>query len=156
MKNRIITNCFRTIKKSFSRFIPLFVMSFLGVFVFAGLQSTTPDMMMTLDNFLDEHNVYDIQIISTGGLKDDDVFALKQIDGIKDVEYSYSLVTIVQIDENDLVINISSFPKTINSLKLIDGKFPEKNNEIVVENNFIKNTSYKIGDTITIEDEKLK
>ena len=62
MKNRIITNCFRTIKKSFSRFIPLFVMSFLGVFVFAGLQSTKPDMMMTLDNFLDEHNVYDIQI----------------------------------------------------------------------------------------------
>lgn len=156
MKNRIITNCFRTIKKSFSRFIPLFVMSFLRVFVFAGLQSTKPDMMMTLDNFLDEHNVYDIQIISTGGLKDDDVFALKQIDGIKDVEYSYSLDKIIQIDENDLVINISSFPKTINSLKLIDGKFPEKNNEIVVENNFIKKTSYKIGDTITIEDEKLK
>lgn len=156
MKNRIITNCFRTIKKSFSRFVPLFVMSFLGVLVFAGLQSTKPDMMMTLDNFLDNHNVYDIQIISTGGLKDDDVNALKQIDGIKDVEYSYSLDKIVQIDENDLVINISSFPKTINLLELIDGEFPKENNEIVVENNFIKKTSYEIGDTITIEDEKLK
>ena len=55
MKNRIITNSFRTIKKSFSRFIPLFVMSFLGVLVFAGLQSVKPDMMTTLDNFLEAH-----------------------------------------------------------------------------------------------------
>ena len=73
MKNRIITNSFRTIKKSFSRFIPLFAMSFLGVLVFAGLQSVKPDMMTTLDNFLDEHNIYDLQIISTSGLTDDDI-----------------------------------------------------------------------------------
>lgn len=156
MKNRILTNSFRTIKKSFSRFIPLFVMSFLGVFVFAGLQSVKPDMMTTLDNFLDEHNVYDIQVISTGGLTDDDVDALMRIEGIKDIEYSYSLDKIIKIEEDDLVINISSFPKNINSLKLMDGKFPSQNNEIVVENNFIKKTSYKIGDTIYIEDEKLK
>lgn len=156
MKNRILTNSFRTIKRSFSRFIPLFVMSFLGVFVFAGLQSVKPDMMTTLDNFLDEHNIYDLQVISTGGLTDDDVDAIRQIEGITDVEYSYSLDKIIKIEENDLVINISSLPKTINSLKLMDGKFPSQNNEIVVENNFIKKTSYKIGDTIHIEDEKLK
>lgn len=156
MKNKILTNSFRTIKKSFSRFIPLFVMSFLGVFVFSGLQSVKPDMMTTLDNFLDEHNIYDLKVISTGGLTDDDVVALMGIEGIKDVEYSYSLDKIIQIEENDLVINISSFPKSINSLKLIDGKFPSQNNEIVVENNFIKKTSYKIGDTINIEDKKLK
>ena len=107
MKNRIITNSFRTIKKSFSRFIPLFVMSFLGVFVFAGLQSIKPDMMTTLDNFLDEHNVYDLQVISTGGLTENDVNALLQLEGVKDVEYSYSLDKIVKIEENDLVINIS-------------------------------------------------
>lgn len=156
MKNRILTNSFRTIKRSFSRFIPLFVMSFLGVFVFAGLQSVKPDMMTTLDNFLDEHNIYDLQVISTGGLTDDDVDAIRQIEGITDVEYSYSLDKIIKIEENDLVINISSLPKTINSLKLMEGKFPSQNNEIVVENNFIKKTSYKIGDTIYIEDEKLK
>lgn len=156
MKNRIITNSFRTIKKSFSRFIPLFVMSFLGVFVFAGLQSIKPDMMTTLDNFLDEHNVYDLQVISTGGLTEDDVTALLQLEGVKDVEYSYSLDKIVKIEENDLVINISSLPQKVNSLKLLDGKFPKENNEIVVEENFIKKTSYKIGDSINIEDEKLK
>ncbi len=156
MKNRIITNSFRTIKKSFSRFIPLFVMSFLGVLVFAGLQSVKPDMMTTLDNFLDEHNIYDLQIISTSGLTDDDINALSKIEGIKNVEYSYSLDSIVKIGENNLVINISSLPKKINSVKLIDGKLPEKNNEIVVEQNFIKKTSYNIGDSISIDDEKLK
>ena len=156
MKNRIITNSFRTIKKSFSRFIPLFAMSFLGVLVFAGLQSVKPDMMTTLDNFLDEHNIYDLQIISTSGLTDDDIKSLSKIEGIKNVEYSYSLDSIVKTGENNLVINISSLPKKINSVKLIDGKLPEKNNEIVVEQNFIKKTSYKIGDSISIDNEKLK
>lgn len=156
MKNRIITNSFRTIKKSFSRFIPLFVMSFLGVLVFAGLQSVKPDMMTTLDNFLDEHNIYDLQIISTSGLTDDDIKSLSKIEGIKNVEYSYSLDSIVKTGENNLVINISSLPKKINSVKLIDGKLPEKNNEIVVEQNFIKKTPYKIGDSISIDNEKLK
>ena len=34
----------------------------MKLFVFAGVQSVKPDMMTTLDNFLDEHNIYDLQI----------------------------------------------------------------------------------------------
>ena len=154
MKNRIITNSIRTINSSSSRFIPLIIMSFLGVFVFAGLQETKPSMQKTLDNYLDKYNSYDIKLISTMGLTDEDIESLKQIENIKDAEGSNSIDTLIN-DEEEYVLNISSLPKSINSLNLIEGKIPEKENEIVVEKNFLTKTSYKIGDTIEILNDNL-
>ena len=154
MKNRIITNSIRTINSSSSRFIPLIIMSFLGVFVFAGLQETKPSMQKTLDNYLDKYNFYDIKLISTMGLTDEDIESLKQIENIKDAEGSNSIDTLIN-DEEEYVLNISSLPKSINSLNLIEGKIPEKENEIVVEKNFLTKTSYKIGDTIEILNDNL-
>ena len=79
MKNRIITNSNRTIKKSLPRFISIIIMSFLGVMVYTGLQATSPDMLHTLDNYLDEANVYDIKIISSKGLLEEDIETLRNI-----------------------------------------------------------------------------
>ena len=75
--NRIKTNNSRTIKKSFPRFLSLIIMSMLGVLVYTGLQATSPDMLHTLDNYYDKENVYDLKIISTMGLIEDDINILK-------------------------------------------------------------------------------
>lgn len=155
MKNRIITNSIRTINSSSSRFIPLIIMSFLGVFVFAGLQETKPSMQKTLDNYLDKYNAYDIKLISTMGLTDEDIESLKQIENIKDIEGSNSIDTLINDEEEEYVLNISSLPQSINSLNLIEGKIPKKENEIVVEKNFLTKTSYKIGDTLEILNDNL-
>ena len=152
MKNRIITNSLRSIKNSFSRFIPLLIMSFLGVFVYAGLNATKPDMINALDNFLDSHNVYDLKIISTLGLTKDDRDALNKIKGVKNAEYSYSKDVLINDNDEELVINIASLPNNINTLKLVKGRVPNNKNEIVLENNFITKTSYKIGDTLVVKD----
>ncbi len=152
MKNRIITNSLRSIKNSFSRFIPLLIMSFLGVFVYAGLNATKPDMINALDNFLDSHNVYDLKIISTLGLTKDDRDALNKIKGVKNAEYSYSKDVLINDNDEELVINIASLPNNINTLKLVKGRLPNAKNEIVLENNFITKTSYKIGDTLVVKD----
>lgn len=156
MKNRIITNSLRTIKKSFSRFVPLFFMSFLGVFVFAGLQSLKPDMLVTLDNYMDEHNIYDIKIVSTLGLTADDVNALKLVDGILDIEPTFSKDVIIKDVDNDIVINIETLPQEINTLSLITGRMPEEPKEIIVEDNFIKKTSYRLNDNLEIDNELYK
>lgn len=86
VKNRLKTNSYRNIKKSFPRFLSLLIMSLLGVFVYAGLQATSPDMLKTLDNYYDKYNTYDIKVISTLGLTDNDITSLKKISNIKDIE----------------------------------------------------------------------
>ena len=57
-KNRLKTNSNRTIKKAFPRFLSLIIMSLLGVMVYVGLLSISPDMLSTLDNYYDTKNVY--------------------------------------------------------------------------------------------------
>jgi putative ABC transport system permease protein len=85
MKNRITTNILRTIKKSLSRFLSLIIMSLLGVMVFVGLLATSPDMLITIDNYYDKNNVYDIKILSSMGLINDDISAIQKINNINNV-----------------------------------------------------------------------
>ncbi len=152
MKNHIRTNTNRTIRKTFPRFLSLVVMSLLGVLVFVGLSATSPDMLNTLDNFFDTQNTYDIKIISSMGLTDNDINALKKIDNILDVEGTYSKDILIEKDDTEFVLNVSSLPNTINELELLEGKLPENDNEIVVEKNFLSKLGYRINDIITLED----
>ena len=79
MKNKLLKHIFKKIKDNNKRFLSLFCMAFLGVGFFTGIQSCGPDMLKTLDNYYDENNVYDIEIISNLGLTNNDIEELKKI-----------------------------------------------------------------------------
>lgn len=152
-KNYIKVNSIRTIKKALPRFFSLMIMSMLGVFTFSGLQATAPDMLKTLDCYLDEFNTYDIKLISTMGLEEEDINAIQTIEGIETVEGSYSKDVLMKKGDNEFVVNVSSMPKDLNKIELLEGCLPEQENEIVVEENMITKNDLKIGDTITLDDE---
>lgn len=149
MRNRILTNANRTIKKSFPRFVSLLVMSMLGVFAFSGLKATAPDMIGTLDNYLDKYNAYDLKIVSDMGLTDSDITSLISLENIEKASGTYSCDISVTINESDYVLNVSSFDTDINVPSLIEGRMPEKSNEIVVEENMLTVTGMSLGDVIS-------
>lgn len=155
MKNHIRTNALRTIKKSFGCFCSLIIMSLLGVLVYVGLEATSPDMLNSLDKYLDEHDTYDIKIISTMGLTDEDIESLKNVEGVLKSEGFKNVDVLITVNEVDTVINVSSLPSDINKLDIISGRLPEKEDEIVVEDNYLKKLNKKIGDKIILEDENL-
>ena len=49
MKNRIVTNSYRTINKNKARFCSLMMMSFLGTFTYSGINNTAPDFKYSID-----------------------------------------------------------------------------------------------------------
>lgn len=152
-KNYVKLNTMRSIKKALPRFLSLMTMSMLGVFTFSGLQATSPDMLKTIDKYLDSANTYDIKIVSTMGLVDDDIKRIKEIEGVKEVQGSYSKDIIIKNAENEIVINIASIPNSINQLKLIEGNLPSSKDEIVVEPNMLTKNNLKIGDTLNLDDD---
>jgi putative ABC transport system permease protein len=127
------------------------IMSLLGVFAFSGLQATAPDMLNSLDHYLDDHNTYDIKITSTLGLSNSDIIELEKIEGIKEIIGSYSKDALVNINNEDIVISISSFSEKINTITLKEGNLPNSN-EIVVEENMLKKNNLNIGDKISIDE----
>ncbi len=155
-KNRILTNSLRTINKMFSRFLSLLIISFLGTFAFVGLQSTAPNMLDTLDIYLDVANIYDIKIVSSLGLVDEDIEEIEKLEGIKEVEGSYSKDVLMSVSVNEYVVNITSIPKKINNIDLLEGKLPSNINEIVVEKNMLIKNKLSIGDFIEFNDSAFK
>lgn len=156
MKKTLIKDSIREIKNTFKRFLSILLIVFLGVGFFAGVKATSPDMEKTIDKYFDDTNTYDIEVLSTLGLKDEDIEEMKKIDRIESIEPSYSVDALVHTESKEIVVKMQSMPEEINKLTLLEGRLPEKENECVVEESFLLGTKYKIGDTITIEPEMLK
>ncbi|MFT3985753.1 MAG: ABC transporter permease, partial [Lachnospiraceae bacterium] len=78
------------IKKSFNRFISIFLIVALGVAFFSGIRATSPDMRMSADSFYKKSRLMDIRVLSTLGLTEEDVEEIRKIDGIQTVMPAYS------------------------------------------------------------------
>ena len=139
----IFKNALIKIKKQLGRFISLVFIVALGSAFFAGVRETSSDMIKTMDKYYDESNLMDFRIVSTMGLTDDDLNALKELDNSYIVEENYSYETVIDGDAT----KIYGLTDNINNVTLIDGTMPKNNNECLVMEG-----SYKLGDTITIED----
>lgn len=158
MANSYQKNILRTFKGSKSRFIAIFAIVALGVGFLAGLLSTTPDMEDSMEEYLDGGNLFDLRVVSTLGLTDDDVAALEQVDGVAKAQGGKSADLLVDQDGSELVCRVHALPAdpegedVINRLTLADGRWPENANECVVEAGVdTLNRSYDIGDTLTLD-----
>ena len=158
MANSYQKNILRTFKGSKSRFIAIFAIVALGVGFLAGLLSTTPDMEDSMEEYLDGGNLFDLRVVSTLGLTEDDVAALEQVDGVAKAQGGKSADLLVDQDGSELVCRVHSLPAdpegedVINRLTLADGRWPENASECVVEAGVdTLNRSYDIGDTLTLD-----
>jgi putative ABC transport system permease protein len=61
------------IKKSFGRYISLFIIVMVGVGFFTGIQASAPDIIAVADRYYKDHNLIDFKIVSSMGLTNDDV-----------------------------------------------------------------------------------
>lgn len=150
MKKALLKDSLKEIKTSYKRFISILLMALLGVGFFAGLRATSPDMIDTLDKYYKDQNVYDIEILSTLGLTNEDIKELEKIENVEKVYGTYSEDALVNTSNKEIVTKIL-FSDEVNKPKVIEGNLPVNKNECAVEANFLKSVNKKIGDTIQIE-----
>lgn len=84
------------IKKSFGRYISLLIMVMVGVGFFAGIQASAPDMSAVADKYYRDYNLMDFKIVSSMGLTEEDVVALKALSNAEAVIPAYSLDVLAQ------------------------------------------------------------
>ena len=162
MKRTYRKTVVRTIRQSLSRFLAIFAIVALGVGFLAGLLATTPDMRYSADRFFDETDLFDLRIVGTLGLTDEDVKAVRAIDGVEQVMPAYSADAIVNTPSGDgLVARIQSVPLDqieekepqgyLNRMEVVEGRLPVKEDECVVEEGSDYHAmGFSVGDTLTI------
>ena len=149
----------RTVRASLSRFVAIFAIVALGVGFLSGLLASPVDMRLSTDTYCREANLYDIKIQSTQGLTDEDLAAVRAVEGVEGVMPARDMDLVLTSESGEsLTTRLQSIPEEslpeeeqLNQLTLVDGRMPSAPGEIAVGlTKDFSGTIPAIGDVLTV------
>ena len=156
-KKSLMKDTYREIRKSLGRFFSIMLIVALGVAFLAGIKVTSPMMKDTTDQYMDAYQMMDLNVLSTVGIEKDDIEALRQLQQVEHIMGSYSFNMLTSLDGNQKVVKVHSLgslspedENLINKPKLVEGRWPSKPNECLIDGTQLTRLPVQIGDTITL------
>lgn len=169
MRGAFNKDVLRSVTHSLGRFLAIAGIVALGTGFYAGLRMTAPDMKLAADQFYDGTNLMDIRVVSTLGLTDDDLAALRGVEGVAQVMGAYETDVMATVNDEQYAIRVHSLPAAaaesdtgdgvnavsgaadyLNRPVLVEGSWPVREGECVLSADKVMNTPTKIGDTVQI------
>lgn len=136
------------------RFCMLAVIAMLGVAVMTGIYAGCNDMLLGADDTYSKLKAYDLQIVSTFGLTDKDVKAIKKLPFVSEAEAEKSFKATAHPSNNanlSYAMNVVQYNhdvKKLNRLHLMRGNMPTNNRQAVVTERFLHDSGLRIGSTL--------
>ncbi len=159
MKKSFCKTVLRTVRTTKSRFLAIFAIVALGSGFLAGVLASPLDMRISADDYCDAGNMFDLRIVSTLGLTEDDLDALSQLEGVEALSPAYDLDLVMVSGEGDsYTTRLHSLPlegwEDINSPILQEGRMPEKAGEcaVVLTQSFTGESQW-VGQTLLVDGE---
>ena len=135
-------NILREMKGNLSRMVSLFGIAALGVMMLTGLMCIAPDMRSAGQEYYVQQNVFDLRVLSTLGLTEQDIAAIAAVDGVEAVQpVKYQDVEAHwQGREDTIVVRLQQLPadpqadtpENMDRLVLRSGRMPQADDECVV------------------------
>ena len=130
----------REITKNKGRFLSVFFIVLLGAAFFSGIRSAEGDMKVSADRYYDEVNYMDLKVLGTLGLTDDDLADIAKTDGVKAVYGGKTVEVLHDIGESEQVVKLIALTDGVNEPRVVEGRMPEKEDEILVDTQFLKSS----------------
>ncbi len=155
-------NILREMKGSMSRVIALFGIVMLGVMMLTGLVSFAPSMRRAGQKYYVEQNVFDLRVLSTLGLSEDDIDAIRSTEGVAQVMPVKSLDTEAHWagSEQAVVVQLQQLQAdpeadtddNMNRLVLLSGRMPQAADECVVHV-VGRSSAVELGSVLTLPED---
>ena len=141
----------RDVKNNKSQFITIFLMVFLGVFVFSGIHAYMDGMKISGDEYYETNNLQDIWVQGEN-FKEDELKQIKEIKNVKDAERMVTLRSTLEEDK-DIVFELNYIESNnISKMYLIDGEeFDKDKDGIWIDYYYAKKKSINPGDEINLK-----
>lgn len=159
MKTALLKDTFREVKRTAGRFLSLFAIVALGCGFFAGIKATMPDMVDSANDYFEENRLMDYKMMSTVGVRSQDVEEVKKADNIEGACAAYSKEVFYYYNKQNYVLKAISYSETddksqnkLNKPVLIEGRYPKEPGECLVEKKITAPDSFKIGSTLAFTD----
>lgn len=148
--NRLNKKMLRDIKLNKMQFFNIFIMIFLGVFVFAGVHAYMDGMKVSGDKYYETNNFQDIWL-SGENFTEEDLGKVKRIENVKDAERILSIRT--ELENFDNVALETNFIESnrISKMYIVEGEeFSKDKKGIWLDSYLAKNLNLNVGDKITL------
>lgn len=90
-------------------------------------------MLDSLDKYADSSNLYDINIMSTLGLTDDDITALQALDRVENAYGIQTKDSISKIDDKESICKVIEYNEKVNTPVIVAGRNIENENECLID-----------------------
>lgn len=154
--NKLNKKIIRDIKQNKMQFFNIFIMVFLGVFVFAGIHSYMDGMQESANKYYESNNLQDIWITGENFSKDD----LEKVKNIQNVNQAERVLTIsTELENKDNVTLETNFIESndISKMYIVEGENFEKDKKgIWLDSYLAKNLNLKVGDEISFKYKEYK
>ena len=122
MRSSMKKTTLREIKNSFGRWFAILAIVALGVGFFAGLMMTTPSMLQTGSDYINEKELYDLRLLSTLGFEKDAVELFEGNEDLEAVEGAVSSDFLAQTEDGEsFVLMAQTLLDVQNQVVLVDG-----------------------------------
>lgn len=144
----------RDIFKNWTQFFSVFLMSFLSVLVFVGLQGAWGGLEKSLDNFTTTSNLADSWVYSTG-FTNEDIEKISELSGVENVvEKTQIKVTDIRDDTREKYLSVDTYSSdNLSTPFLTKGhELPTKEEEgIWLNKEYATENSIAVGDAIQLK-----
>ena len=138
---------------SWKRFISIAMITLLGVAVLTGIYAGCRDAFRSTDRFFDAQGLHDVQVLSTAGLSNGDIAALRKVNGVAKVQAERSQEVTFDLDGRKSATMQEIGTDGIDQPYLQEGRMPKKAGEIAVTRKFIRDSGKRIGSRLTVTPE---
>ncbi len=142
----------RTIRGNLKRFVAIVVITILGACMFSGLKASCDDLRISADEFFDNQRLFDMRVMSTLGLTDEDVAALDDVEGVALAEGGYAETVYTDAAGSRASADMKALSDDgLNAPYVVEGALPDAAGEVAVTSQYLADTGKAIGDTLEIE-----
>lgn len=155
-KRAYVKNQIQIIRKTKARFLSIFCIVFLGAAFFAGLRHTSSIMEITMDDYLKKYEYNDLNYISTLGFDESIVDKIAKVDEVENIEYGNRFDALMDFEDSRKGVTVytnNDFKNSVDKLELVEGSFPTKDNECVIDYNFTTRNKVNVGDKIVLSND---
>lgn len=140
----------RDIKQNLSQFITIFLMVFIGVMAYSGIESYMEGMKQTANNFYGDYNLQDLNVMCA--LSEKNLDTIENIDNVKDANGKFTVSSVLEND-SDVTISMNFIEENnVSKFYVFEGEeFNLDTKGIWLDNFFAQENNLKIGDTLKLK-----
>ncbi len=152
MKKTQITDVLRNIRKQIVSYISIIVIAVLGVSIYLGLDYSAAAVRQNGSDYFEAQNYRDVELVSTLLFTREDLDALRNTEGVADVEEVWQVGARASFGGDSRDVNAISLTQRLNLTQIVEGRLPETDTECAVEQKLAEEMGLRVGSELLLQD----